>query len=142
MTKLFSLLFITSALLLSGCNTSAPNPEDVIDIRKLLAKRAEAIRDKDMETYRQLFMPEYFDGKYRLEDLLMDMGEAFKKYPSVTITQQRAPVETKMNSARVVQRVVYDLEGREKPVEGREILLLRHYEGKWRISGGVMVGLD
>lgn len=142
MPKFFTIIGVLVLFSLIACNTSAPNPEDVIEVRKVLAKRAEVIKNKDIEGYRQLFMPDYFDGKYRLEDLVADMQGAFDKHQQVSIIQQRAPVETKMHSARVVQRVIYDLKGNDKPVESREILLLRKIDGSWKISGGVYVGLD
>lgn len=128
--------------LFSGCNTSAPNPDDVIDVRKTLSKRSQAIKDKDIEAYRSVFIPDYFDGKYRLEDLVSEMAAMFAKHESIEFTAQKAPVETKMNSARVVQRIIYDATGMEKPLHGREILQLRRINGEWLISGGVYTGLE
>jgi len=134
---LFCLIVFTSI----ACNTSAPNPEDVVAVRKVLAQRAEAIRSKDMESYKAVFMPDYFDGKYKYQDIIDEMTQAFATYESIDFTAQRAPVEVKMNSARVVQRIEYELKGREKPAREREILLLRRIEGEWKISGGVVLGL-
>ncbi|MDH5547104.1 MAG: nuclear transport factor 2 family protein [Gammaproteobacteria bacterium] len=135
-------LILSSVVFIQACNTGTPDPQDVADIRAVLAKRAEAIQAKDINAYRSVLHEEYFDGKYHLEDLISDMSRAFDHYASLEFRAQRAPVETKMNSARVVQSFVYQLEGREKPIEGREILLLRHFEDGWKISGGVYVGLD
>ena len=140
--RLSSVFFVACLVTLWGCNTSAPSPEDVIDVRKTLEKRAIAIRSKDIEAYRSVFLPDYFDGKYRLEDLVAEMEGMFSKYESIEFTAQKAPVETKMNSARVVQRIVYEATGREKPIHGREILQLRRIEGAWKISGGVYTGLE
>lgn len=129
-------------LTIGGCNTSAPNPEDVIDVRKLLTKRAIAIKEKDIDAYRSVFMPDYFDGAYKLDDIVNEMAALFEKYEHIEFTAQKAPVETKMNSARVVQRIVYDIKGKEKTIQGREILQLRRFKGEWLISGGVFTGLD
>jgi hypothetical protein len=127
---------------LTACNTGAPNPEDVIDVRKTLSQRAKAIKEKNIDAYREVFMPEYFDGNYRREDLVNEMAALFAKYESIEFIAQKAPVETKMNSARVVQRIVYEFKGGDKPVHGREILQLRRIDGKWYISGGVYTGLE
>ena len=137
---MFAVLFVAAGL--SGCNTSAPNPEDVIDVRKTLSKRSQAIRDKDIEAYRSVFIPDYFDGKYKRDDIVSEMAAMFTKYEHIEFTAQKAPVETKMNSARVVQRIVYEAKGMDKPIHGREVLQLRHVNGEWLISGGVYTGLE
>ena len=138
--KLFTVLLLASGLL--ACNTSAPSPEDVIDVRKTLSKRSNAIKNKDIEAYRSVFIPDYFDGAYKLEGIVSEMEQMFASYESIDFTAQKAPVETKMNSARVVQRIVYEAKGRAKPIHGREILQLRRIKGEWLISGGVHTGLE
>ena len=37
--------------------------------------------------------------------------DIFARYENILFTAQKAPVETKMNSARVVQRIVYEAKG-------------------------------
>ena len=129
------------AVFLVACTTTGVDEEDVVAVRKVLAERADAIAAKDINRYRALFLPDYFDGKSSLEDVVSEMDQAFKAYDSIKLTMQKSPVDLKMNSARVIQRIVYDVAGGEKPLHGHETLLLRRVDGEWKISGGVQLGL-
>lgn len=127
--------------LLSACNTGETSQEDIIAVRKVIEQRAIAIRDKNLDLMRSLFVADYFDGKYRVDDVINELSEAFARYPSIELTQQKSPVDVKMNTARVVQRIVYDGEGFAKPLHGHEILFLRRINNEWKISNGVAVGV-
>ena len=137
---LFMLIALAMALL-AACSSQVNTEQDVIEIRKVMEQRARAIVSKDIELYQSLFVVDYYDGHYRLPELIDDMRDNFQKYSKITLTFQRAPVELKMNSARVIQRLVYHAEGLDKPIHNHEKLLLRRIEGKWYISGGVQIGL-
>ncbi|MDH5377534.1 MAG: nuclear transport factor 2 family protein [Gammaproteobacteria bacterium] len=139
---LVGLLACVLVLLLSACEQPRDPKQDTVEIRKVLANRAKAIATKDLELYRSLFMPEYTDGQTTLNLIITDMKEAFERHPgSIKFTAQRAPVEFNLNTARVIQRISYEVEGMEKPIETREIVLLRLVGEQWLISGGVQIGL-
>lgn len=126
---------------LAGCNTTQVSEEDVVAVRKVLAERAAAIEARDINRYQALFLSDYFDGKYKLEDVVSDMQSVFEKHKTVKLVMQKSPVNVTMNSARVIQRVVYEVDGVDKPIHGHETLLLRRIDGVWKISGGVELGL-
>lgn len=136
-----ALAVMVLAALLAACNTGETSQEDIIAVRKVIEQRAIAIREKNLDKLRSLFVDDYFDGKYRVDDIVNELSAAYSQYPSIELTQQKSPVEVKMNTARVVQRIVYDGQGFAKPLHGQEILYLRRINNEWKISNGVAVGV-
>lgn len=131
---------MSALFLISGCSHQSRD-QDTVEIRKVLETRAKAIESKDIALYQSVFMPEYFDGKTTLQDIVDDMQTSFSKFAHIRLKYQKSPIEFKMNSARVIERITYNVVGIEKPVYDHEILLMRNVDGKWYISGGVKTGL-
>jgi len=146
MNRLVMRLIISAVLVLTlglaGCGRQEQSREqDLVEVRKVLEIRDKAIETADMALYRSVIYPEYFDGGATLEQILSEMEDAFAMGKKIEFTYQKSPVEFKMNTARVVQRIIYRIEGREKASHGHERLILRKIEGKWIISGGIQTGL-
>ncbi len=132
------LWFIFITVSASGCSTYAPSEEDVADVRKVLELRKQAIETENIEAYGKLIIDDYFDGRLNKEQLIAEMQSIFDQYDEIKLTQQRAPVEIKKNTARVIQQVVYTAKGLEKPfIQLREKILVRNYKGQWLMSYGI-----
>ncbi len=137
-SRRMALLFVLLVVLLSACNTYAPSPEDVADVRKVLELRKQAIETENIEAYGKLIIDDYFDGRLNKEQQLAEMAAIFAKYDEIKFTQQRSPVEIQKNTARVIQQVVYTAKGLDKPfIQLREILLVRRFNGQWLLSNGI-----
>jgi len=139
--KILRLSLIFMLLLMAACSRGPENrEEDVVAVRKLMQARAEAIANKDIDAYARLIHPEYNDGRNTREMVIEDMRHAFATYDSIAFSYQKAPVELKMNTARVVQRIMYRVNG-DKTLHDHEVLILRKSDGRWMISGGITTGL-
>jgi hypothetical protein len=125
---------------LAGCEREPPRDQDVIEIRKLMEQRKQAIENQDIELYSSLIYDGYTDVRSNKKDLVADMESAFKRYKSISFTYQRSPIEFKMNTARVIQRIIYHVDDTNESYHDHEITLLRQVDGKWYISGGVRSG--
>lgn len=142
--RVFGGLLLALSLLLAviGCSPQdVVSEEDVIAVRKVMEDRAKAIAAKDIELYKSLILDGYSEQSVTKAQIVGDMALKFQNYPGLKLTYQRSPVEVKMNTARVVGRVTYDVVGLEKPVQEQEILVLRRIDGKWFISGGININL-
>ncbi len=129
------------AAMAAGCDRSpASREDDIIAVRKVMEQRAQAIANKDIEAYANLIHPEYNDGRNTRDMVIADMQQAFNTYSSIELTYQKAPVELQMNTARVIQRLIYRVDG-DKRIHDHEVLILRKTDGRWMISGGVTTGL-
>lgn len=136
------LLAMLTGMTLFACSKGdAPRPDDVAAVRALMEQRAQAIANKDIEAFRQLIHDEYNDGRNSKDDIVMYMEEVFAKYDKISLDYQKAPVELKMNTARVVQRLVYDINDGENKVHDHEHLILRKSNGVWQMFGGIKIGL-
>jgi len=130
------------SVIVAACSSNNDSrDQDLVDIRKVLEQRNNAIENKDLSLYKSLIFPEYFDGGASLEQILSEMEYAFKQHETIAFTYQKSPVEFQMNTARVVQRIIYRVAGEEKGRHGHERLILRKLDGKWIISGGIQTGL-
>ncbi len=137
---LVALLFLAIGTL--GCSPqNVVSEEDEAAVRKVMADRAKAIAAKDIEGYKALISDTYNEQSVTKAQIVEDMAQKFQRYPGMKMTYQRSPIEVNMNTARVVGHVVFEVMGLEKPVQAQEILILRHIDDKWLISGGINIGL-
>lgn len=135
-------LLIISLVILGGCeNTEESNREAVVNVKKVMAARKQAIENKDMELYRSLILPDYNDGKSQFKEQIEYMQSLFDRYEKIEFTYQKSPVDIKMNSARMIGKISYKPKGAEKAEWAHEITLFRRVEGKWYISGGIALGI-
>ena len=131
-----------TVILMSACSRdSGPTPEEVQAVKAVMEKRAVAIKNKDIEMYKDVFLKDYDDGHSNYQMIVAEMAENFKQYETIEFTYQRSPVDLKMNSARMVGKVSYKTNRMEKPVYNHERTLFRRVDGKWYISGGMATGL-
>jgi len=141
--KLYLLQLIAMIFLmffLNACNKSnVVSPETIAQVKAVMEKRAQAIKNKDMELFKQVFLPDYNDGKNTYQDIVEGMAENFRNYESIAFTYQRSPVDLSMNSARMVGTVSYQGNSMDKAVFDHEITQFRRVDGQWYISGGVNV---
>lgn len=136
------LLLIIAAVFLGACDRKqGPTKEEVAAIKGVMEQRAVAIKNKDLELYKTLFLSDYNDGKANYELIIEEMAANFEQYESIEFTYQRSPVDLQMNSARMVGIISYKTNTMEKPVSTQEITLFRRVNDKWYISGGASVGL-
>jgi len=141
--NIFGAVLALGLVLLMGCSKGdAPRPDDVAAVRAIMEQRAQAIANKDIGAFERLLHDEYNDGRNTKSAIVEDMTEVFNRYQSLHLNYQKAPVELKMNTARVVQRLEYQVNDGERTVHDHEHLMLRKTpDGAWKISGGIKVGL-
>jgi len=129
-------------MLISACDrNSGPTPEEIQAVKAVMEKRAVAIRNKDIEMYKDVFLKDYDDGRGNYQMIVAEMAENFRLYDTIEFTYQRSPVDLTMNSARMVGNVSYKTNRMQKPVFDHEITLFRRVDGQWYISGGMAIGL-
>ncbi|MDH5300004.1 MAG: nuclear transport factor 2 family protein [Gammaproteobacteria bacterium] len=103
--------------------------------------RAQAMASKDIAAFEQLLHEEYNDGPNTKADILEYMREVFARYDQIAMKYQKAPVELKMNTARVVQRLEFKVNQETQIIHDHELLMLRKSNGVWQISGGIKLGV-
>jgi len=127
---------------LSACGEEPPTrKEEFIAVKKVMVERMEAINNHDIEAYRKLFIPDYKDGGNDINMLVADMQAHFENYPDLTFSYIKNPMNYKMNTARMTQRISYNSSKLKKPIYHHESTIFRKVNGQWRISGGIAVGL-
>lgn len=135
-------LIALSLVLLTGCeNTEESNREATVAVKKIMSLRKQAIESKNLELYKSLILPEYNDGKSDYKDQVEFMKSAFERFDKIEFTYQKSPVDITMNSARMVGKVSYKPTGAQALVWDHESTLFRRVDGRWYISGGIIIGL-
>jgi len=135
-------VILVSFAVLAACEDKEQTRRDAtVEVKKVMAKRKEAIETKNIELYKSLILPEYDDGQSSYKEQVEYMQSLFERYESIQFTYQKSMVDLKMNSARMVGKISYKPKGAEKATWNHEVTLFRRVDGKWFISGGVNLGL-
>ncbi|MDH5229199.1 MAG: hypothetical protein OEZ58_11595 [Gammaproteobacteria bacterium] len=135
------IVFLLLTLGLAACSGPQDTREaDIIAVKKVMEKRAKALQSQDLQLFSALIYDAYDDGRSTKASIVAETEAAFKRYKHIKLNYQRSPVEFNMNTARLIQRISYQLD--EQPlIHEREILILRKINGEWLISAGVIAGL-
>ncbi len=132
-------LIVFSSLTLTGCESAKPTKADRDEVRAVMEMRQKAIQTKDIDLYKQAFLPTYSDGGVSFDTLIEVMQTNFDNNAAIEFTFRRSMVDMTMNSARMVGDITYNVKGWEKPIYDQERTIFRRVDGVWKISGGVKV---
>lgn len=127
--------------MLGGCESKKSTKAERDEVRAVMEMRQQAIRTKDIELYKQVFLPDYDNLGVTFDTLIEVMQANFDNNKTIEFTFRRSMVDMAMNSARMVGDISYKIDGMDKPIISQERTIFRRVDGKWKISGGVKVNL-
>lgn len=140
-----SLLLIVGFIILPLMTACSPEIESRSEVHKdlkdIMEKRVQAIKNKDIIAYGKLFLPEYLDGGVDHQMLMEEMESQFSASETIEFSFVKNPMNYTMNTARMVSMVSYKTNNMEKPVFHHERTVFRRINGEWFICGGVAIGL-
>ncbi len=132
---------LIALVILSGCEVEVPVEESIAGVDKILAIRKQAIDNKDLALYKTILLPDYSSSGVLYENVISDIERIFATSDNIEFIYQKPPPTIAMNSARVIHMIEYRFTPSGKSTRIRETINLRRVNGKWFISGGIILGL-
>lgn len=137
--SLFCVVFVM--LSVAGCDTRKDYSADIEAIYQVLDVRQQAVSNKDLSLYESIIFSEYSEYGAKRELVLEDMKLTFERYPDIELKMPRIRPDVTRNTARIMQSSFYRSSADQPVVQIKETLMFRQIDGRWFISGGIVLGL-